>query len=157
NKQRHRLAKQGAKYLLQGLVVCQCCGYAMCGFRNAGRVYYRCVGNVVHRLAKKHVCHNRSLRANKLEAAIWADLVALLAEPQRIAEEYQRRLNIGKESKESPNQCKLQMQMSRVQRQISKLIDAYSEGLIEKREFEPRIREARAHLEKLKSEKRSQE
>lgn len=157
NKQRHRLAKQGAKYLLQGLVVCQCCGYAMCGFRNAGRVYYRCVGNVVHRLAKKRVCHNRSLRGNKLEAAIWEDVSALLAEPQRIAEEYQRRLNIGNETKESPNQHKLQMQMSRVQRQISKLIDAYSEGLIEKREFEPRIREARAHLEKLKSEKRSQE
>ncbi len=31
NKQRHRLAKQGAKYLLQGLAVCERCGYAMCG------------------------------------------------------------------------------------------------------------------------------
>jgi site-specific DNA recombinase len=49
------------------------------------------------------------------------------------------------------------MQTSRVQRQISKLIDAYSEGLIEKQEFEPRIRDARAHLGKLKSEMRSQE
>jgi site-specific DNA recombinase len=33
NKQRHRLAKQQARYLLQGLLVCQCCGYAMCGRR----------------------------------------------------------------------------------------------------------------------------
>ena len=53
NKQRHRRAKQGAKYLLQGLVHCQCCGYAVCGYRNAGRVYYRCVGNVVHRMNKQ--------------------------------------------------------------------------------------------------------
>ena len=65
NKLRHRLSTEGAKYLLQGLVVCQGCGYAMCGFRNAGRVYYRCVGNIVHRLTKKRVCHNRSVRGDK--------------------------------------------------------------------------------------------
>jgi cell shape-determining protein MreC len=49
------------------------------------------------------------------------------------------------------------MQTSRVQRQISKLIDVYSEGLIEKKESEPRIRYARAQLEKLQAETRSQE
>ena len=157
NKQRHRLAEQGAKYLLQGLVVCQCCGYAMCGFRNAGRIYYRCVGNVVHRMSKQRVCHNRSLHGKNLEGAIWTDVSALLVEPKRIAEEYERRLSIGSDPKEAPSQRKLQMQTSRVQRQISKLIDAYSEGLIEKREFEPRIRDARALLENLKSEMRSQE
>jgi site-specific DNA recombinase len=129
----------------------------MCGYRNTGRVYYRCVGNVVHRMSQKRVCHNRSLRGKKLEAAIWADVSALLAEPKRIADEYERRLNIGNEPPEAPSQRKIQMQTSRVQRQISKLIDAYSEGLIEKREFEPRIREARGHLEKLKSEMQSQE
>jgi site-specific DNA recombinase len=64
---------------------------------------------------------------------------------------------MGTESKDAPNQRKLQMQTSRVQRQISKLIDAYSEGLIEKQEFEPRIRNARAHLEKLQAEVRGQE
>src|SRR5262245_15071179 len=157
NKLRHRLAKQSARYLLQGLVVCRCCGYAMCGRRYQGRLYYRCVGNVVHRMSKRRVCHSQSLRGEKLEAAIWADVSALLAEPQRIEEEYQRRLNIGNEAKDVPGQRKLQMQTSRVRRQISKLIDAYSEGLIEKHEFEPRIREARLHLEKLQEEVQTQE
>jgi site-specific DNA recombinase len=157
NKQRHRLAKQGAKYLLQGLVVCQCCGYAMCGRRYDGRLYYRCVGNVVHRMSKKRVCQSQSLRGEQLEAAIWTDVSALLAEPQRIEEEYKRRLKIGNEAKAAPDQRKLQLQTSRVQRQIGKLIDAYSEGLIEKREFEPRIRDARLHLEKLKAETQTQE
>ena len=46
---------------------------------------------------------------------------------------------------------------SRVQRQISKLIDACSEGLIDKNEFEPRVRSARQHLEKLQADLRSQE
>jgi site-specific DNA recombinase len=157
NKLRHRLSSEGAKYLLQGLVVCQGCGYAMCGFRNAGRVYYRCVGNIVHRLSKNRVCHNRSVRGDRLEAAIWADVSVLLSEPKRVAEEYDRRLNIGNDSREEPSRRKLQMQASRVRRQISTLIDAYSEGLIEKWEFEPRIRDARAYLEKLEAEMRSQD
>jgi site-specific DNA recombinase len=157
NKERHRLATQGAKYLLQGLVVCQSCGYAMCGQRRGGRLYYRCVGNVAHRMSKKRVCFSQSLRGENLEKAIWRDVSKLLAEPGRVAEEYDRRLKIGHETKESAGQRKLQMQVSRVQRQISKLIDAYSDGLIEKNEFEPRIREARAHLEKLQAETRTQE
>ena len=49
------------------------------------------------------------------------------------------------------------MLTSRVKRQISKLIDTYSEGLIDKHEFEPRIRGARQHLEKLRAEAQSQE
>jgi site-specific DNA recombinase len=157
NQQRHRLATQGAKYLLQGLLVCECCGYAMSGSRRSGKLYYRCLCNLVNRISKKHVCPNRSIPGAKLEEAIWADVSSLLAEPQRIAVEYERRVNMGTESKDAPNQRKLQMQTSRVQRQISKLIDAYSEGLIEKQEFEPRIRNARAHLEKLQAEVRGQE
>jgi site-specific DNA recombinase len=158
NKRRHRLAPQGAKYLLQGLLVCSCCGYALCGSRCRGRVYYRCGGSFVRRVGNARVCPSRSMRGSKLEEAIWADVSALLVEPNRIREEYERRLNIGKESKDaSSDQRKHHMQTTRIQRQISKLIDAYSEGLIEKKEFEPRIRDARAHLEKLRAEERSQE
>jgi site-specific DNA recombinase len=158
NKQRQRLAAQGPKYLLQGLLVCTCCGYALCGSRCRGRVYYRCSGSFVQRVGKDRVCPSRSMRGSKLEEAIWADVSALLAEPHRIEAEYERRLNMGKESRgASTNQRKLKMQTARVQRQISKLIDAYSEGLIEKQEFEPRIRDARTQLEKLRAEARSQE
>jgi hypothetical protein len=64
------------------------------------------------------------LRGKSLEVAIWSDVSALLAESKHIAEEYERRLNLGNDPTEAPSQCKLQMQTSRVQRQISKLIDA---------------------------------
>lgn len=157
NKQRHRLAKQNAKYLLQGLVVCQSCGYAMCGRRYQGRLYYRCVGNVVHRMSNRRVCQSQSLRGEKLEAAVWADVASLLVDPQRIAEEYERRKEIGEGTNEAPDQHKRQMMISRVRRQISKLIDAYSEELIDKAEFEPRLRSARQQLDKLQAEAQSQE
>jgi len=156
NKQRHRLATQKARYLLQGLVVCQCCGYAMCGRSYQGRLYYRCVGNVVHRMSKKRVCHSQSLRGEKLEEAIWMDVSALLTEPQRIAEEYERRLNTASNDNRSDYR-QLQLQITRVQRQISKLIDAYGDSLIEKGEFEPRIREARQRLDQLKKQMQLEE
>ena len=49
------------------------------------------------------------------------------------------------------------MLTNRVQLHISKLVDACSEGLIDKHEFEPRIRGARQHLEKLQAEGQAQE
>src|SRR4051794_24477814 len=50
NRQRHRQRVEGARYLLQGLLVCQKCGYAYCGRWQAryprapgcGYNYYRC-------------------------------------------------------------------------------------------------------------------
>jgi site-specific DNA recombinase len=42
--------------------------------------------------------------------------------------------------------------IEKVRRAISRLIDAYGEGLVEKGEFEPRIREARERLARLKGE-----
>jgi site-specific DNA recombinase len=156
NRQRYRLAKQGAKYLLQGLVVCSGCGYALCGRRNRNRVYYRCVCNVANRFTRQHKCASLSIRGDALETAVWADVSALLAQPHRLEEEYHRRLSMG----DAPSQAadgKLPMLVNRAQRQISKLIDAYSEGLIDKNEFEPRVRSARQHLEKLRADLRSQE
>ena len=157
NQKRYRLGRQGARYLLQGLVVCGGCGYAMCGYRNGKRFYYRCVCNVANRFTKQHACSSFSVRGEALDTAVWADVSALLAAPQRIEEEYHRRLSLGDGTSRPPDQDKLQTQVVRVQRQISKLIDAYGEGLIEKAEFEPRIRGARQQLEKLRSDLRSQE
>ena len=157
NQQRYRLGRQGAKYLLQGLVVCGGCGYALCGYRNGNRLYYRCVCNVANRFSQQHACSSFSVRGEALEAAVWADVSALLAEPRRIQEEYRRRLTLGDKANPAPDRDRLQTQTTRVQRQISKLIDAYGEGLIHKSEFEPRLRAARQQLEKLRSDMQLQE
>ena len=44
--------------------------------------------------------------------------------------------------------------MSNVKKMISRLIDAYGDGLLDKSEFEPRISAARARLAKLEDEHR---
>lgn len=47
---------------------------------------------------------------------------------------------------------KLQSQIAKVSRGISRLIDAYGDGLLDKTDFEPRIKSARAQLSQLQTE-----
>jgi site-specific DNA recombinase len=49
----------------------------------------------------------------------------------------------------------LAKQISAAQRSISRLIDAYEDGLLEKSEFEPRVARARQRLERLKQDEAS--
>ena len=58
NRQRARVSKRGARYLLQGLIVCACCGYAYYGkpISPSARkhherlyAYYRCIGSDAYR------------------------------------------------------------------------------------------------------------
>jgi site-specific DNA recombinase len=157
NKKRHRVACAGAKYLLQGLVVCKGCGFAMCGAHNSDRLYYRCIGNRARRMTDVHVCQSRSIRGEALEEAVWADVRSLLSDPGQVQAEYQRRLNLSAaRGEQDPNIAKLQKQANQGRRQIARLIDAYGEGLIDKTEFEPRIHGARDYLAKLEDDLQSQ-
>ena len=88
NRQRHRMARKTACYLLQGLVVCKECGYAMCGrCIRESHTYYRCVGNVARRMTGERIYHNRSIRADQLEEAAWKDVCDLLQNPSRVKDE----------------------------------------------------------------------
>lgn len=160
NKRRNRQSGRGAKYLLQGLLQCKCCGYAYYGSPNTRRaadgtkrryIYYRCTGNDSHRVGGQHVCGNKQLRAEVLEAAVWDDACSLLQNPDRIRKEYERRLNSGNES--FVGLKRTQAMIAKVQRAISRFIDAYEEGLLSKEEFEPRIRTSKERLSRLESER----
>ena len=158
NQRRQRQAKRGARYLLQGLLVCQGCGYAYYGkpvsLRSAkGKkrryAYYRCTGTDAYRFGGQRVCQNKQVRTDLLEEAVWEDVCALLKDPQRIEAEYERRL----QNKDSENVSKggrqLEVLIQKVRRGIARLIDACSEGLLDKQEFEPRVRAFRERLARL--------
>jgi site-specific DNA recombinase len=160
NRQRCRARRRGACYLLQGLLVCGTCGYAYYGkpLSQASRkgktrdyAYYRCVGTDAYRFGGQRVCSNGQCRTDLLDKAVWEDACALLADPERVRREHERRRRgqRGKGGRPSEQVGKL---IEKVRRGISRLIDAYGEGLLEKAEFEPRIREARERLARLESE-----
>jgi site-specific DNA recombinase len=161
NRARSRQTKRGARYLLQGLLVCRCCGHAFYGKPLSLRsrkgkyrdyAYYRCIGMDAYRFGGQRICDNRQVRTDMIEEAVWSDVCALLNEPERIEREYERRLNKEEENASSPSDRQLAAVIQRVQRGIARLIDAYEDGLIERTEFEPRIKTAKSRLEKLQVE-----
>ena len=160
NKRRNRQGGRGAKYLLQGLLQCACCGYSYYGkqiSRSSRRgkkidyAYYRCIGTDAYRFAGERVCDNKQVRTDLLEEAVWDDICQLLRDPERIRQEYERRLAGGSE-KVSARRKQLETTIRKVQRAIARMIDVYEEGLLTKAEFEPRIRVSKERLSKLQAE-----
>jgi len=160
NRRRCRTGRRGARYLLPGLLACGSCGYAYYGkplSRSARKgktrdyAYYRCVGTDAYRFGGQRVCSNRQCRTDRLDKAVWDDARALLADPERVRREHERRRRGQKRKGDRPS-AQVGKLIEKVRRGIGRLIDAYGEGLLEKAEFEPRIREARERLARLESE-----
>src|SRR5262249_46564789 len=100
NRRRARQSQRGARYLLQGLLVCKLCGYAYYGKplspsarkgRPRAYAYYRCVGMDGYRFGGQRICANTQLRTDLVEVAVWQEVCQLLADPQRLEWEYRRR------------------------------------------------------------------
>jgi site-specific DNA recombinase len=160
NKRRKRDRESGHVWLLQGLTVCRGCGYAYYG-KSAPRArgydrtnvlrYYRCTGADGYRFEGEALCCNPPVRADQLEQVVWDRVKALLQEPERVADEYRRRLAQAADGAAQPEEvARLQKQMASVRRGIERLIDSYAEGFVEKGEFEPRITGMKQRLSQLK-------
>jgi site-specific DNA recombinase len=159
--QRHaRQSRRGARYLLQGLVQCHHCGYALYGkpiSRKAAKghartyAYYRCLGTDAYRFGGARVCDNPQVRTDLLDLAVWQEVCALLAHPERLAEEYRRRLQSPGRAKRQ-EQPTLDTQIGKLRQGLARLIDSYAEGLIDKQEFEPRITRLRQRLTALEAQ-----
>jgi site-specific DNA recombinase len=158
DKLRQRQSRRGASYLLQGLAVCRLCGYSFYGkfvSRPSAKVptrhsYYRRIGTDAHRFGGARLCGNRQVRAGVLEAAVWADVRALLADPARVEQEYRRRRGGGGAAGRPAEQ--LQAQAAKARHALARLIDAYADGLLERGEFEPRLRRAKERLAQVEAE-----
>jgi site-specific DNA recombinase len=159
NRQRRRDRPGRGPYLLQGLVVCRRCGYGCYGkpvsrASAQGKVpyaYYRCTGSDAYRFGGQRLCWNKQVRTDVLDAAVWEDVRQLLSEPERVRAEYERRLQ-GPETGASHEVEHLNKMIKNLKKTISRLIDAYGDGLLDKSEFEPRILAARERLAKLEAE-----
>jgi site-specific DNA recombinase len=154
NRLRGRERKRGAKYLLQGLLECKCCGYAFYGkpvSRSSAKgkvpyAYYRCVGTDAYRFGGKRVCANAQVRTDKLDEAVWNDAAKLLRNPNLLRTEYERRLAAPKAT---ASEVSLKKQLSNAQSTLNRLIDIHADGLIDRVEFEPRLSRARKRCEEL--------
>ena len=85
------------------------------------------------------------MRPALLALAVWQAGGALLAQPERLAEEYHRRLHAPGRGKR-PEQPPLDRPMGPLRQGLARRIDRYAEGLMEKQEFAPRITRLRQRL-----------
>jgi site-specific DNA recombinase len=159
NRERARVPQRGAKYLLQGLIVCGCCGYAYYGkaispsgrkYHERSYAYYRCIGADAYRFGGVRLCWNKQLRTDLVDEAVWEEVCRLLEHPERLEQEYRRRLL--QEEKPSDELASLDARMGRLRQGIARLIDSYAEGLIDKSEFEPRIARMRERLKQIEGQ-----
>jgi len=161
NRQRARQGQRGARYLLQGLVCCALCGYAYYGKEISPSAathharhyaYYRCVGSDAYRFGGHRLCHNAQVRTDLVDLAVWAEVRGLLQHPQRLIEEYQRRLQDPGQDAQRTDLLTTEAQARKLRQGIGRLIDSYAEGLIEKGEFEPRVARLKERVTVLETE-----
>jgi site-specific DNA recombinase len=163
NRKRKREGRRRPGWLLQGLIVCRRCGYTFYGKMARGLIgsrqpadygYYRCTGTDAHRFGGQATCDNRSVRSDKLEQAVWAKVQAVLDNPERVAEEYRRRIADAQGGGGArQNADTVDGQIARLRRGIDRLIDGYAEGIINRSEFEPRVSGLKQRLGRLEGER----
>ena len=153
NRRRYREQKQGARYLLNGLLVCHLCGAAYCG-RGIGTrrpyIYYRCLGTDASRRERSGLCSNTSLNGQRLESSVWSDVCGVLEEPERVRRELQRRLE--QPATVQHDAARSREKIAQVKSRMGRLLDAYESGCVEKAEFESRMQR---HQDRLAAEKRA--
>ena len=161
NRRHARQSQRGALYLLQGVVQCQQCGYAYYGKRlspsaRKGKprayAYYRCLGTDAYRFGGERICQNTQVRTDLLDLAVWQEVCTLLAHPERLVEEYRRRLQPERGGPRTPL-ATVEGHIAQLRQGVARLIDSYAEGLIDKGEFEPRITRVRQRLARLEEQR----
>jgi site-specific DNA recombinase len=143
--------------LLQGLLVCEQCGYAL--YRTSTRTtrrqvkYYRCLGSDRYRHLRGPACSCRPIRQEYLDDLVWQEVLGLLRTPELIEAELERRRTASLNS--SPvqqRQEQVERELTRMSQQMDKLLDAYQEGLMTLSELRKRSPELRKKIGALEQE-----
>ena len=85
---------------------------------------------------------------DKLDEAVWVDACELLRNPALLRKEYERRLAAPEKSDGDES---LRKQLSSAQRTVSRLIDAYADGVLRPEEFDSQIERARKRQSDLEA------
>ena len=148
--------------LLQGLLVCQQCGYSL--YRSSSQkgpkrhLYYRCGGADHRKRQQGRACTCRMIPLNYLDDLVWRQILELLRSPELIRAEMQRRRIESLNS--NPTQQRkeqLERELTRAAQQMDKLLDAYQEDLLSLSELRERVPAIRKKIAALEMEKQNLE
>jgi site-specific DNA recombinase len=150
------------KYLLRGLITCAECGLAWHGsLHRAGAAtyaYYTCSGKNSARNRTYSTCTNPALSADRLEAAIWADILSYLKDPRKILRQLQEHLTSRQQKATDLEKERFELVsgVSRFEEEKARMLAVYRRGRITLEEFDRQLdtiaaeeADARARLTKL--------
>ena len=142
-------------YLLRALVSCGCCGLACTGRAVNGRsLYYLCNGKghstFSHRATR---CPARYTPAGQLDELVWADLCALLSEPEPLAVAVARAHGGAWLPQELlARRETLRRGQGHLHQQLERLTDAYLRAVIPLDEYERRRRDLEQRAQALSAQ-----
>jgi site-specific DNA recombinase len=154
-----RFASRNSKTpnLLQGLAACSGCGYGY--YRTSTRTtnkkiyYYRCLGSDDYRYQGGRVCANKPVRVDYLDQVVWDHVTGLLADPQLIRAEIDKRLDQARTADPTNRQRKtLELALAKATTAITRMIEAFSEQLISIDELRTRMPDLRARETNLRNQ-----
>src|SRR5947209_3022501 len=121
--------------LLQGILVCERCGYGL--YRTSTHTskqqlnYYRCIGSDGYRRLNGPVCTNRPIRQDYLDTFVWSEIIRLLEDPGLIQTEIDRRREAAQKADPlRKREEELRREQARVEKSSERLVTAYQEGLL---------------------------
>ncbi len=146
--------------LVQGLVSCRKCGYALSrtSTRSSARKihYYRCIGSDAWRRFGGPLCDNRPVRQDLLDRIVWAEVIRLLEDPTLIQQELNRRLAAARASDPTKQREQaLQRELARVGKSIERLLNAYQEELLSIEQLRSRMPPLRQREQAARTELQS--
>jgi len=101
SNKRHAPRRTVEPSVVQGLVSCRKCAYAMyrTSTRSSARkiYYYRCLGSDAYRHLNHPLCDTHPVRMDLLDAVVWDAIVELLEGPALIQAEIDRRLETARQ------------------------------------------------------------
>jgi len=148
--------------LLQGMLVCQQCGYAL--YRSSTRTskrklyYYRCLGSDAYRHFKGALCTNRPVRSDYLDQFVWDQIIGLLDNGTLMQAEIDRRKEAARNSDPRRQRSEtLRREQARLGNNVARLITAYQEGLVSLVQLRQRMPELNKKSQAVESELQSLE
>lgn len=133
--------------LLQGLLVCGQCGYAI----HRKRGVYRCWGRDAWRRRPKAVCTAPVTRQDHLDALVWGEVMRLLETPALVEAELARRREAARDADPTRHRLDdLLRHQTRVTTAIDRLVTAYQQELVT-------LEDLRARMPALRTQQRAVE
>ncbi len=157
---RHSPRRTVEPTLLQGMLVCERCGYAL--YRASTRTskqklnYYRCIGSDGYRRLSGPVCTNRPIRQDYLDTFVWDEIIRLLEDPGLIQTEIDRRREAAQNADPlRKREEELRREQARVEKSGERLVTAYQEGLVTLAQLRQRMPALQKQTQAVESELQS--